>query len=174
MTVTFENDNDIILYALKRIISYARRTQQIFLAQCIWWLAGIIGLEGGLITYIDNLQAREVVANGEGSNLSRKDRGNSNNTPYPIHPHRAKQVSDTREVSGTPRDLLQDQRCDDILDSAEQCLEESSRARNQWQRNRVNRLPSTKKQLKKARKMKRLQEARNKEAATRRQRLQDI
>jgi len=127
-----------------------------------------------LIAYIDNLQAREVEANRERSSLSRKDRGNSDTTPNPIHPDRVKQVSDTREVSTTPIDLSEDQRCDNILDSAEQCLEESSRARNQWQRNRLNPLPSTKKQLKNARKIQRLQEARNKEAATRMQRLQDI
>jgi hypothetical protein len=47
MTITFENDNDVIIYALEKIISYARRTQQIFVAQCVWWLASIIGLEQG-------------------------------------------------------------------------------------------------------------------------------
>jgi len=55
MTITFENDTDIIVYALEKVISYARRTQQIFVAQCVWWLASIIGLEQGLITYVDNL-----------------------------------------------------------------------------------------------------------------------
>jgi len=58
MTVTFENDNDVIVYALEKVISYARRTQQIFVAQCVWWLASIIGLEQGLANYIDNIQSR--------------------------------------------------------------------------------------------------------------------
>jgi hypothetical protein len=58
MTITFENDNDVIVYALEKVISYTRRTQQIFVAQCVWWLASIIGLEQGLVNHIDNLQSR--------------------------------------------------------------------------------------------------------------------
>jgi hypothetical protein len=45
MTITFANDNDVIVYALEKIISYTRKSQQIFVAQCMWWLASIIGLE---------------------------------------------------------------------------------------------------------------------------------
>jgi hypothetical protein len=55
MTVTFENDNDVIVYALEKVISYARRTQQIFVVQCVWWLVGIIGLEEALVDHIDKL-----------------------------------------------------------------------------------------------------------------------
>jgi hypothetical protein len=58
MTITFENDNDVIIYTLEKVISYARKTQQVFVAQCVWWLASIIGLEQGLIKFIDNLQLR--------------------------------------------------------------------------------------------------------------------
>jgi hypothetical protein len=58
MTVTFENDNDVIVYALEKVISYARRTQQIFVAQCVCWLAGIIGLEEALVNYVDKLHGR--------------------------------------------------------------------------------------------------------------------
>ena len=53
MTISFENKNNVIVYALEMIISYARGTQQIFVAQCIWWIASVIGLEQGLVTYID-------------------------------------------------------------------------------------------------------------------------
>jgi len=58
MSITFENENDVIVYALEKVISHARRTQQVFVAQCIWWLALVIGLEQGLINPIDNLRAR--------------------------------------------------------------------------------------------------------------------
>jgi hypothetical protein len=58
MTITFENDNDIIIYALEKVISHARRTQQIFMAQCGWWLASIIGLHQCLVKYIVNTQSR--------------------------------------------------------------------------------------------------------------------
>jgi hypothetical protein len=61
MTITFENDNDIIVYALEKVIAYSRRTQQILVAQCVWWLASVIGLEQGLVLHINNLHGRTVV-----------------------------------------------------------------------------------------------------------------
>jgi hypothetical protein len=39
---------------LEKVVSYARNTQQIFVAQCLWWLASIIGPEQGKVTHIDN------------------------------------------------------------------------------------------------------------------------
>ena len=62
MTITFENHNDVIVYALEKVIFYARRNQQIFVAHCVWWLASIIGLEQGLVNHIDNIQSRVEVA----------------------------------------------------------------------------------------------------------------
>jgi len=61
MTITFENDNDVIVYTLEKVISFARRTQQIFVAQCICWLASITGLEWELEIHISNLHGRTVV-----------------------------------------------------------------------------------------------------------------
>jgi len=60
MTITFENDNDVIIYTLEKVISYARSTLQIFVAQCVWWLISIIGLEPGLIIHINNLRERLI------------------------------------------------------------------------------------------------------------------
>jgi hypothetical protein len=60
MTITFENDNDLIVYALEKIISYVRNNHSIFLAQSIWRISSIIGLQEGLIIHIDNLEAREI------------------------------------------------------------------------------------------------------------------
>jgi hypothetical protein len=62
MTITFENDNDVIVYALEMVISYTRRTQHLFIVQCIWWLVSIIGLEQELINHIDNLHGRMVIS----------------------------------------------------------------------------------------------------------------
>jgi hypothetical protein len=59
MTITFEHDRDVIVYALEKIISFAREQQYLFVANCAWWLAGIIGLESGLTIYIDNLEIRK-------------------------------------------------------------------------------------------------------------------
>jgi hypothetical protein len=80
--------------------------------------------------------------------------------PEEVHPIRIQQVASKREVSATPRDLTEDQRIDSHLRGTKQFLEESGRARNQWQLNRVNPLCQTKWQLKKARKTKRLREVR--------------
>jgi len=102
MPVTFETDNDIILYALEYVISYARRTQQIFVAQCVWWLASVLGLEKELVFHIDKLQGPK--------DTTLQER---------LH----------QEVSATPRDLANDQRIDQVLDYTEKCLRESKRLR---------------------------------------------
>jgi hypothetical protein len=102
MTITFENDNDIIVYALEKIISYARRTQQIFVAQCVWWLASLTGLEQGLITHIDNVRKREVAAT-------------SGDYSGAVYPDRVQQIGSEKVVSPTPRDLTEDQPLDQVL-----------------------------------------------------------
>jgi hypothetical protein len=72
MTITFERNNDLIVYALEKIISVARKHQQIFVAQFVWWLASIISLEKGLINYTNNIQSRikVTVTSGETSGKS--------------------------------------------------------------------------------------------------------
>jgi len=106
MTITFENDNDVIIYALEKVISYARRTQQIFAAQCVWWLASIIGLEQGLVNYIDNIQSRVDVS---------------------IIPEKV--PGEGRTVSPIPRDNQEDQRRDKILEECKEYLKDSRRLR---------------------------------------------
>jgi hypothetical protein len=61
MTLTFESDYDVIIYALEKIISFARVTQYIFVANCVWWIAEVIGLDNGLIKYIDDIGAKERI-----------------------------------------------------------------------------------------------------------------
>jgi hypothetical protein len=61
LTITFENDSDVIVYALEKIISFARRNQYLFVANCVWWIAGVIGLDNGLIIFIDNLESRKKI-----------------------------------------------------------------------------------------------------------------
>jgi hypothetical protein len=184
MTITFENDNDVIVYALEKIISYARKTQQIFVGHCIWWLASVIRLEQGLINYIDNLQQREdlVPASEKESSISRNPREdkriphseNLQDSLAGIHPDRIPQIEVPRGVSSQPRDLPEDQRLDRILEEAEAVIQDSLKARTNYSRGRVNPTPQAKAQLKQARKVKHLQEAKGKEEAERRQRLQEI
>jgi len=131
MHVTFENDNDIIVYTLECVIAHARRTQRIFVAQCAWWLASIIGLEQEVVSHIDRLQGQA-------------------DTKLP------EQLP--REVSATPRDLTENSRVDQVLDSAEQYLKESTRLRDisalktsgTTTTGRINLTPISKKFLKKS------------------------
>lgn len=74
MTITFENDNDIIAYALERIISFAQQNQYLFVANCIWWIAGIIGLDKGLTISIENLEIRQGISYQELSTIPRNIR----------------------------------------------------------------------------------------------------
>jgi len=55
MTITFENDKEVIVYALEKIVSYAREHHHFFVANCVWWIASIIGLDKGLRRHIDTL-----------------------------------------------------------------------------------------------------------------------
>ena len=179
MTLTFENDNDVIVYALERIISYARRNQQIFVAQCVWWLASIVGLEEGLVIHINNLRKRADIVSQELLGNSReiptaKDTVENPETVTNIHPDRVARVTNTREVSATPRDLAEDRRLDQVLDRAEQTIKESERVRGSLQKNRINPLPQSKAQLKKARKVKLAQIHRDKAETERQERLQQI
>jgi len=67
MPITFENDSDVIVYALEKIISFARNIQHIFVANCVWWIAGVIGLDDGLKIHINNLTSRERITRGVSS-----------------------------------------------------------------------------------------------------------
>ena len=77
-------------------------------------------------------------------------------------------------MSTTPRDLTEDSRFDRILESAEKVVQESSRDRAIVQQGRVNPLPVVRSQLKKARKLKPLQEANRKKEDERIQRLRRL
>ena len=139
MTITFENDNDVIVYAFEKVISYARRTQQIFVAQVVWWLASIVGLEQGLITYIDTIQSRvEVSVRSE---------------QVPEEPA----IAITKSVSPQPRDIQEESRQDQVLRECEEFLRKSRRERDiatlrsegTRQTGRINSTPISKRALRK-------------------------
>jgi hypothetical protein len=102
MTITFKNDNDVIVYALEKVKAYARRTQQVFVAQCVWWLASIIGLEQGLINHIDNIQSRVEVATAA--------EALPEDVPCPKVDRDTEINRKLRGVSITPRDIQDDPR----------------------------------------------------------------
>jgi hypothetical protein len=106
MTITFENESNVIVYALEKIVLHARKTQQIFVAHCVWWLASIIGLEKGLVNYLEHLQTRLNVTDTPG-----------------------KASGAHSAVSSTPRDNQEDQRKDQVLKECEEFLRNSKRQR---------------------------------------------
>jgi hypothetical protein len=61
MTIAFENDKDVIVYDFEKIIAFARAKQFLFMANSVWWIAGVLGLDSELISYIDNLEARKAI-----------------------------------------------------------------------------------------------------------------
>jgi hypothetical protein len=124
MTITFENDSDVIVYALKKVITFARENQYLLLGNCAWWIAGVIGLDSGLTIYIDNLHSR---------------RQNNQREPIP------KRNNLEAEVSPTPRDIARGVSSEDK--SSKYIPDPLRRTR----KGRINPLPQTKRQLKKAR-----------------------
>jgi hypothetical protein len=109
MTITFNNDNNVIVYAFRKVIAYARRTHQIFVAQCVWWLASIIGLERGLINHFDNIQSRAEVATAE--------EAHSEDIPCAEVNRDTETIWNLREVSITPRNIQEDPRSRAALDN---------------------------------------------------------
>jgi len=63
MTITFQLDKDIILYAFDRIITCCGEKKYLFAVQCVWWLASIIGLQQGFVIHIDNLHLQATIGN---------------------------------------------------------------------------------------------------------------
>jgi hypothetical protein len=144
-----------------------------FVAQCVWWLVSTIGLEQGLINHIDTLQGREDITAQTIVPIEHQEVLRQVQLAQAVHPDRVAQISNQRSVSAAPRDLTEDQRLDRILESAERGIQASFRDSSVTRQNRVNPLPSTKTQLKKARKAKHLLEARNKQEADRWKRLRE-
>jgi hypothetical protein len=135
MTITFETDNDIIVYALEKIISYVRDYQYMFVAQSVWWLAYVIGLEKGLIIYIDNIRIRSEAYQAP-SAVNTSDR-----SVYPdwVSNITRKYTTDSKSlcVGSTPQDLEHSEDSegnppDKVLRNCEKFLRESEQKRTEY------------------------------------------
>jgi len=139
MTITFENDNDVIAYALEKIICYARDNRYIFVAQSVWWIASIIGLSEGLATHIDNLRIRFEASQlgSEADQLSSRNglktsllEGLNNITQRSyIHPDRTVQFSKDSEVSEAESSQAQSDRASIIIQSTNRFIGQSRKER---------------------------------------------
>ena len=107
MTIIFQNHNDVIVPALEMIIAHARRTKQVFVAQCVCWLVSIIRLEQGLVNYIDNIQSRQEII---------------------IIPGKPTERNET--ISPTPRDKPGNEKQDRVLKECEGFLKDFRRLRD--------------------------------------------
>jgi len=139
MTITFENDNDVIAYALEKIICYARDNRYIFVAQSVWWIASIIGLSEGLATHIDNLRIRAEA----GRLISEADQSSSvkdSTTSLPeglhiitqescIHPDRILQINKDSQDPETEDSQAQLDRATTVIQSAKRFIGQSQKER---------------------------------------------
>jgi hypothetical protein len=126
------------VYALEKIISFARDNQYIFLVQSIWWISSIIGLQQGLIIHIDNLKVRsefrpEPLIQQASPAESEKLVPSSNPPSQYIHPDRIERIqttdgdyidSDIESVSTTESDIH-----NEVINNCEAFLEQSKQAR---------------------------------------------
>jgi len=139
MTITFENDNDVIAYALEKIICYARDNRYIFVAQSVWWLASVIGLSEGLATHIDNLrirfEANQLVLEENQLSLGKDlttsiSKGLDNTTQESsIHPSRIPQINKDSEDSETERSQAQLDRATTVTQNTKKFIGQSRKER---------------------------------------------
>jgi len=112
VTVTFENDDQVLVYALEKIISFARHTHYIFLAESIWLISSIIGLHQELVIQIDKLKIWSEVPSRsvERSSVVGKVIPQTSNITS-----QAKISQRVRGVSAMPRDIQEESRSNIIL-----------------------------------------------------------
>jgi hypothetical protein len=154
MTITFENDNHVIVYGLEKIISYARDNQYIFLAQSVWSISSILGLQQELVTYIDNLKIRANIGRYEGSNTLRdilEQSGNDSALSH-THPDRIARLleSDSQHTTAKhrPSETSEYNVHNTILDNCEESLKQSEFESNQVARKNLQISQRLKRQLK--------------------------
>jgi len=135
MPITFETNNEAIVYALESIISYARKNTYIFLAQSIWWIASIIGLQQGLVIYIDNLQKQSEAYQSPGINQCDRDSIHTDGIPRikkPIPDLDSPNYGSSRDPTESEYEQLsnsEDSLHDKILDNCEEFLQQSKQDR---------------------------------------------
>jgi len=138
MTITFKDEKDVIVYALERIICYARDNQYIFIAQRVWWIASVIGLTEELATHIDSLRIqveKSQIATKEDQLPSEKHSSvlpqehPSTETPEEyIHADRLFQID--RDSKSQAAENSQDERVQSIIQSGNKFVHKSRKVRH--------------------------------------------
>ena len=131
MPITFETDNDTIVNAPERIISYARKNQYIILVQSVWWIASIIGLQLGLVIYVDNLRERLEAYQAPSRNQCDRDnlhRDRISRIKKLIPDLKSPNYGSSQDSSESESEQLstsEDSLHDQILDNCEESLQQS-------------------------------------------------
>jgi len=141
MTLTFETETYIIVYALEKIICYARKNQYIFVAQSVWWIASVIELIDGLTTHIDNLRIRseaykalirevEQLSSGQGLTSTLQYYSVIITNKSSVHPDRISQIDTTVNESNEIESCeSESDRSTLIIHSAKRFIDESRKER---------------------------------------------
>lgn len=61
MNINFGTESDVFLYSLEQNNPLCQVHHYIFAAQCVWWLASLLGLQQGLLRYTVILAVRSVI-----------------------------------------------------------------------------------------------------------------
>jgi len=48
MSITIENEADIILWTVAKLLVTFKQCQYLFVAECIWWIAALVQLDPAL------------------------------------------------------------------------------------------------------------------------------
>lgn len=73
MTIMFDKNKIIIVYALEKVIFYTRDYQYIFLAQSLWWISSVLVFQQGLCIYIDKLKTNQNTGTSKIQNIEVND-----------------------------------------------------------------------------------------------------
>jgi len=146
MSITFNCEADVILWAFAKLLSIFAERQYTFALHCIWWLASLVQLDIALLYLIEYHQ------------FPSENRETSNNKI-------------DRQISPIPRDLQNDSRGKSISnhDTEDQlCIDQTIiKSRNTWQPKRINNQIKSKKQEKRTQRLKRIQTIKKSEEAKR-------
>jgi len=126
VSITFQNEADIILWTLAMLLVTFEEQQYLFAAQCIWWIAALVQLDPALKYLINH---RKFPSDITRVNAERES----------IRP------SIERGISSTPRDIQRYSKLNKNTELVENQYQADPLQRTR--KGRVNPLPKTKKKL---------------------------
>lgn len=142
MTITLNNEADILLWTFIKLIATFRGKQYLFAAQRVWWISTLRGLYSALVNFIDN---QRLPCEAESGGIRQPTIASTN----------IQRLDDTGSIASHSEDL----RLDQVLEQANVRFGKSVADRDPYVTNpvrqtrdgRLNSSPSTNANLNKAR-----------------------